>query len=97
MMQIPDCPKSHSNVVLREEFEGRYLLFHLETGAMTGLNHVGAFIWRQLDGQTPTIDISAKMASFFQVSQATAQADIAAFTAALAKENLLAENPPEAL
>ncbi len=88
-MPGPDCPKAHPDIVLREESEGQYLLFHLETGALMGLNHVGAFIWRHLDGQTPANDIIAEMVSFFEVSQATARADIDAFTAALTRKNLL--------
>ncbi len=87
--QITNCPQSHPDVVLRQEFEGQYLLFHLETGEMTGINHAGAFIWRQLDGQTAIDVVVAKMVAFFQVSAETARSDMAAFMKTLVAKNLL--------
>lgn len=88
-MPIPNYPKSHPDVVLREEFEGQYLLFHLETGAMIGVNQVGAFIWQHLDGHAAHSDITGKMVSSFRVSPQTARRDMATFLEILAAQNLL--------
>ena len=88
-MSIPVSPQASPNVVLREEFKGQYLLFHLETGSLTGLNPVGAFIWQQLDGQTDTSSLIDKMVSVFQVTRETAGADMAAFLEILADKQLL--------
>jgi hypothetical protein len=95
-MQIPDCPKAHPDAVLREEFAGQYLLFHLDSGAMLGINQTGAFIWRLLDGRACLTDITDRMVSFFKVSPATARKDLAAFLEKLAANDLLAGKHGEA-
>jgi len=50
---MPDTNKPVANplVVLREEFDDWAVLFDPDTGNAFGLNPVGVFIWKRLDGQ----------------------------------------------
>lgn len=50
---MPDTNKPVANplVVLREEFDDWAVLFDPDTGNAFGLNPVGVFIWKSLDGQ----------------------------------------------
>ena len=49
---MPDTPKPIANslVVLREEFDDWAILFDPATGNAFGLNPVGVFVWKCLDG-----------------------------------------------
>ena len=44
-------PIANPLVVLREEFDDWAILFDPDTGNAFGLNPVGVFIWKRLDGQ----------------------------------------------
>jgi SynChlorMet cassette protein ScmD len=46
-----DRPVANPLVVLREEFDDWAILFDPDTANAFGLNPVGVFIWKQLDGQ----------------------------------------------
>jgi len=50
---MPDTNKPVANplVVLREEFDDWAVLFDPDTGNAFGLNPVGVFIWKRLNGQ----------------------------------------------
>lgn len=49
---MPDTPRPIANslVVLREEFDDWAILFDPATGNAFGLNPVGVFVWKCLDG-----------------------------------------------
>ncbi len=49
-MQDNDKPAANLIVVLREEFDDWAVLFDPDTGNAFGLNPVGVFIWKRLDG-----------------------------------------------
>ena len=44
-------------VILREEFDNVHILFDPETGAMFGINAVGALVWNHLDGRHTLDDL----------------------------------------
>jgi len=44
-------------IILREEFDDWAILFDPETGNAFGLNPVGVFIWKLLDGKNSQEDI----------------------------------------
>ena len=56
-----DKPIANPLVVLREEFDDWAILFDPDTGNAVGLNPVGVFIWRLLDGSHTRRDILKKL------------------------------------
>ena len=50
-------PVSNPLVVLREEFDDWAILFDPDSGNAFGLNPVGVFTWKRLDGQHTIRDI----------------------------------------
>jgi SynChlorMet cassette protein ScmD len=50
-------PVANPSVVLREEFDDWAILFDPDTGDAFGINPVGVFIWKRLDGLRSTQDI----------------------------------------
>jgi SynChlorMet cassette protein ScmD len=56
-MQENDKPIANPLVVLREEFDEWAILFDPDTGNAFGLNPVGIFIWKRLDGHRTIQDI----------------------------------------
>ena len=71
-------PIANRLVVLREEFDDWAVLFNPDTGAAVGINPVGVFIWKQMDGSRSVGDIEQLIRSGFEevpddVSGQTAQ------------------------
>jgi SynChlorMet cassette protein ScmD len=52
-----DQPLAKSLVVLREEFDDWAVLFDPDTAFGFGINPIGVFIWKLLDGQHSVEDI----------------------------------------
>ena len=50
-------PLANSMIVLREEFDDWAILFDPDSGEGFGLNPVGVFIWKGLDGKHSLEDI----------------------------------------
>jgi SynChlorMet cassette protein ScmD len=50
-------------IVLREEFDDWAILFDPDSGEAFGINPVGVFIWKHLDGNGTPEDIAAKLAA----------------------------------
>ncbi len=50
-MGDPNKPIANPNIVLREEFDDWAVLFDPDTGDAHGLDPVGVFIWKRLDGK----------------------------------------------
>lgn len=48
-------------LVLREEFDDWGLLFDPDTGNAYGLNPVGVFVWKKIDGHHTVEDITAAL------------------------------------
>lgn len=60
---MPDksAPVANPLVVLREEFDDWAVLFDPDTGNAFGLNPVGVFIWKRLDGRHTIEDIQKEL------------------------------------
>lgn len=56
-MSISDKPIANPTVVLREEFDDWAVLFDPDSGNAVGLNPVGVFIWKRLNGDRTSQDI----------------------------------------
>jgi SynChlorMet cassette protein ScmD len=54
---LTSSPIRHPQIVLREEFDDWGLLFDPEQGLAYGINPVGIFIWKHLDGKNTPKDI----------------------------------------
>ena len=56
-----DMAIANPSVILREEFDDYAILFDPDTGDAVGLNPVGVFIWKLLDGSHGKEDILKKL------------------------------------
>ncbi len=56
-MSEKDNPVANSIMVLREEFDDWAVLFDPDSGNAFGLNPVGVFVWKRLDGSHTQADI----------------------------------------
>ena len=54
-------PIARPSIVLREEFDDWAVLFDPDTGDAFGLNPVGVFVWKHLDGKHSVDEIVAKL------------------------------------
>ena len=54
-------PRANPSVVLREEFDDWAILFDPDTGNAVGLNPVGVFVWKLLDGSRTMQEILEKL------------------------------------
>jgi len=61
MIRRADQLISNPLLVLREEFDDWGLLFDPDTGNTYGLNPVGVFIWKRLDGRHSLVDITTAL------------------------------------
>lgn len=50
-------PVANPFVVLREEFDDWAVLYDLDTGEGYGVNPIGVFVWKRLDGKHSIQDI----------------------------------------
>lgn len=56
---------ANPNIVFREEFDDWALLFNPENGAVIGLNPIGTFIRKRLDGSHSILDITSEINEHF--------------------------------
>lgn len=52
-----DKPIANPSIVLREEFDDWAILFDPDSGDSMGLNPIGVFVWKLLDGTHKVEDI----------------------------------------
>lgn len=52
-----DKPIANPSIVLREEFDDWAFLFDPDSGDTMGLNPIGVFVWKHLDGSHNVEDI----------------------------------------
>ncbi len=52
---------ANKEIVFREEFDDWAILFNPNNGEGFGINPVGAFIWKHLNGKSTISDIVAKL------------------------------------
>ncbi len=58
---MKDIPIVNPLIVLREKFDDLAILFDPETGNGYGLNPVGVFIWKRLDGCSTIQDVLVEL------------------------------------
>ena len=56
-MPSGDKPIANPLIVLREEFDDWAILFDPDSGDAFGLNPIGVFVWKRLDGHHEVDDI----------------------------------------
>jgi SynChlorMet cassette protein ScmD len=56
-VSVKTKPVANYNLVLREEFDDWAVLFDPDSGVACGLNPVGVFVWKRLDGSHTELDI----------------------------------------
>lgn len=79
MTGVAEIPVANSRIVFREEFDDWAILFDPATGEAFGLNAIGAFIWKQLDGQHSVPAIEEAVHQAFADVPGTAGTDIQCF------------------
>ena len=81
-------PVANQVVVLREEFDDWALLFHPDTGEALGVNPVGVFIWKHLDGKHSLAEIAAQISASFEAVPSEADAHVREFVEDLVRRGL---------
>lgn len=66
MDSLIDKPISNSNLVFREELDGWALLFDPDSGKVFGLDQVGVYIWKLLDGIHTVEEIISEVRNSFE-------------------------------
>ncbi|MGQ9611049.1 MAG: SynChlorMet cassette protein ScmD [bacterium] len=83
-----DKPIANPMIVLREEFDDWAILFDPDTGKALGINPVGVFIWKRLDGNHGISDILNELKENCEDVPAEAEEDIKAFIQSLVENGL---------
>jgi len=83
-----DKPIANPSIVLREEFDDCAVLFDPDTGNAFGLNPVGVFCWKRLDGNHTVEQIAVELRQLCDDVPPEVEAHLEAFTAQLAGEGL---------
>jgi len=81
-------PLGNPLIVLREEFDDWAILFDPDTGNAFGLNPVGVFLWKLLDGKHSIPDILARMKESVEDVPPEAQEDLETWVQELVNRGL---------
>ena len=84
-MRAKGKPVANPGLVLREEFDDWAILFDPDTGDGYGLNPVGVFIWKLLDGRHSNEDILRELDRAFDEVPEDADAHLSEFVKDLAE------------
>lgn len=79
-------PVANPMIVLREEFDDWAVLFDPDTGDAHGINPVGVFVWKHLDGHHTVKAIIQKLNESCEDVPGNAMEDIRAFVEDLAQK-----------
>lgn len=82
-----------SGVIEWKEVEGEVVAVDLDSGNYLATNRAGALLWIALAKGATLAELIALLVDRFDVPSGEAEADIAAFLAELADQNLLDERP----
>ncbi|NIN01671.1 MAG: SynChlorMet cassette protein ScmD [candidate division Zixibacteria bacterium] len=83
-----DKPVANPVAVLREEFDDWAVLFDPDSGNAFGLNPVGVFIWKHLNGHNTTGDILKELCKHCKNVPDDAEGHIRAFVQELVDKGL---------
>ncbi len=78
-MEYVRLPVANPSIVFREEFDDWALLFDPDTGESYGVNPVGAYVWKELDGSKTFAELVDGLRSAFDDVPATVSDEVAAF------------------
>jgi len=87
-MKNRDRPFANPHVVIREEFDDWAVLFDPDTGHGFGLNPVGVYVWKLLDGEHSINDLLAALRRGVPTLQQNAREHIASFVEDLVENGL---------
>ncbi len=78
-------PTANPTIVLREEFDDWAILFDPDTGNAHGINPVGVFVWKHLDGLHTANQILQKLHESCETVPQDAEKDVNDFIEDLVK------------
>ena len=78
-MKSAGNPIANPMIVLREEFDDWAILFDPDTGDAHGINPVGVFVWKHLDGRHSSTQIVQELRENCEAVPGDAEEDIDAF------------------
>jgi SynChlorMet cassette protein ScmD len=78
-MEYGRLPVANPSIVFREEFDDWALLFDPDTGESYGVNPVGAYVWKELDGSKTFAELVDGLRSAFDDVPGTVSDEVAAF------------------
>lgn len=81
--------RANPTVVLREEFDDSAVLFDPDTGEGYGLNPVGIFVWKLLDGEHTVEQIKNQVSGGFRNIEEQAGEQIEGFLEDLLENGLV--------
>lgn len=82
-------PRKNPEIVFREESDDVSLLFNPADGSLFGLNPVGVFVWKRLDGRQGRAEILGQMQQQCRGVPEDAARQIDAFIEQLAVKGLI--------
>ncbi len=78
-MKYTQLPIANPSIVFREEFDDWALLFDPDTGESYGVNPVGAYIWKELNGSKTFTELVDELRSAFDDVSETVPDEVVAF------------------
>ena len=87
-------PIANPDILLREEFDDWALLFNPNTGKGFGINPVGVFVWKLLDGKHSVNDIVEEVKKNFRNVSNNVDEEVKRFIAVLSEKGLLVYELP---
>jgi len=87
-MSTNDRLIANASIVLREEFDDWAVLFDPETGNAHGLNPLGVFVWKRLDGKHTIDDVLEELKAECEDVPPEARDEVAGFVEDLIKNGL---------
>jgi SynChlorMet cassette protein ScmD len=97
IMPESNKPAANSLVVLREEFDDWAVLFDPDTGNAFGLNPVGVFIWKRLDGNHTAEEILKDLQESCEEIPDEAESHLKDFIQSLVEQGLAGYESPNNL
>jgi len=90
-------PVANPLIVLREEFDDWAVLFDPDTGNAFGLNPVGVFIWKRLDGKYAINEILKEQHKNCEDVPKVAESHLKDFVQSLVEQGLAGYESPKIL
>ena len=87
-MTREDKPIANPLIVLREEFDDWAILFDPDSGDAFGLNPMGVYIWKRLDGYHRVSDILKELRENYEDVPEEAADDLHSFVRDLVQQGL---------